>query len=53
MGGGRGKERRKRDLAKYESKRAMIGCSITNAKLNACVISLARSAKNTPKNLLC
>ena len=29
---GRGKERRKRDLAKYESKRAPIGCSITDAK---------------------
>ena len=32
MGGGRGRERRKRDLAKYESKRALIGCSITDAK---------------------
>ena len=32
MGGGRGRERRIRDLAKYESKRAPIGCSITDAK---------------------
>ena len=31
-GGGRGKESRKQDLAKYESKRALIGCSITDAK---------------------
>ena len=31
-GGGRGRERRKRILAKYESKRAPIGSSITDAK---------------------
>ena len=31
-GGGRGRERRKRDLAKYESKRALIGCSTMHAK---------------------
>ena len=48
-GGGRGRERRKRDLAKYESKRVLIGCSITVVKAHACVISFARSAKNTPK----
>ena len=31
-GGERGRERKKRDLAKYASKRALIGCSITDAK---------------------
>ena len=42
-GGGRGRERTKRDLAKYESKRALIGCSIMQAKaLRACLfLSLA------------
>ena len=29
---GRGRERRKRDLAKYESKPALIGCSMMSAK---------------------
>ena len=42
-GGRRGRERRKRDLAKYESKRALIGCSIMHAKApRACLfLSLA------------
>ena len=52
MGGGRGRERRKRDLAKYESKRALIGCSITDAKApRVCYFFRSQCQKHAKKVL--
>ena len=45
---GRGRERRKRDLAKYESKQALIGCSIMYAKApRACYLFRSQCQKRT------
>ena len=46
-GGGRGRERRKRDLAKYESKRALIGCSIMHAKAPRACLFLSLAVRET------
>ena len=46
-GGGRGRERRKRDLAKYESKRALIGCSIMHAKAPRACLFLSLAVRKT------
>ena len=46
-GGGRGRERRKRDLAKYESKRALIGCSIIHAKAPRACLFLSLAVRKT------
>ena len=46
-GGGRGRERRKRDQAKYESKRALIGCSIIHAKAPRACLFLSLAVRKT------
>ena len=51
-GGGRGRERRKLELAKYESKRALIGCSVTEAKApRVCYFFRSQCQKHTKEVL--